>query len=127
MNGGSIYGEPVARIRVQGAIANQTVKLTSATLNDEAGKIQLHGEYQLASGQFQLDSRTVGFDLSRFEWLRQHGQSVTGKLAFSVTGSGTFENPRLEARANVTSLAFGGEPLWRTGLRRSRGKPQGRL
>ena len=32
LDGGSVFGEPVARIRAQGQIANQTVKLTSITV-----------------------------------------------------------------------------------------------
>ena len=108
---GSVYGEQVSRIRVQGAVANQVVKLTSATLNDEAGKIQLNGSYDLKSSRFQVDARTVGFDLSHFEWLRSHELAITGKLDISVTGSGTFDDPRLEAHATVAGLALSGEPL----------------
>jgi translocation and assembly module TamB len=111
LDGGTVYGEPVSRIRIQGAVANQVVKLTSATLNDEAGKIQLNGSYDLKSRRFQLDARSAGFDLSRIEWLRHHGLAITGKLGFSVAGSGTFDDPRLEARANVAGLALSGEPL----------------
>ena len=108
---GSLYGEPVSRIRVQGAVDNQVVKLTSATLNDEAGKIQLNGSYDLKSSLFQLDARTTGFDLSRLELLRRHEIAITGKLGLSVTGSGTFDDPRLEAHATVAGLALSGEPL----------------
>ena len=43
---GSVYGEPMARIRAQGTLANQTVKLTSVTVSEEAGKIAATGSYR---------------------------------------------------------------------------------
>ena len=111
LEGGTVFGEPVSRIRVQGSVAKQQIKLTSATLNDQAGKIQLNGTYDLQSSNFQLDARSTGFDLARIEWLHRHNLAVTGKLDFSVAGAGTFEDPRLEAHAKIAGLALGGESL----------------
>ena len=111
LDGGTVFGEPVSRIRVQGSVAKQQIKLTSATLNDEAGKIQLNGTYDLKSSSFQLDARSTGFDLARIEWLHRHNLAITGKLDFSVVGTGTFDDPRLEANANVAGLALSGESL----------------
>ena len=111
LDGGTVFGEPVSRIRVQGSVAKQQIKLTSATLNEEAGKIQLNGTYDLKSSSFQLDARSTGFDLARIEWLHRHSLALAGKLDFSVVGSGTFDDPRLEAHANIAGLALSGESL----------------
>ncbi len=111
LDGGSVFGEPVARIRAQGLIANQTIKLTSVTVNEEAGKISATGSYELKSRRFLLDARAAGIDVSRIDFLRKLGLSVTGKLGFSLAGFGTFDDPRLEAHANLAGLALSGEPL----------------
>ncbi len=111
LDGASVFGEPVSRIRAQGQIFNQTVKLTSITVSESAGKIAATGSYELKSGRFQLDARAAGVDVSRIEWLHKQGLSITGKLGFSLAGFGTFDDPRLEARASLAKLALSGEPL----------------
>jgi translocation and assembly module TamB len=108
---GSVYGEPVASIRAQGNIANQTIHLTSVTVSEEAGRIAATGSYDLASRRFQLDAKGAGIDVARLETLRRHGLAMTGKLGFTVQGAGTIEDPRLEAHATLTGVALSGEPL----------------
>jgi translocation and assembly module TamB len=108
---GSVYGEPVNRLRAQGAIAYQTIKLTSVTADGDAGKIAATGSYDLQSHRFQLDAKSAGIDVSRIQWLHNHGVAVTGKLGFSVQGSCLLNNPCLEARATFAGLTLSGEPL----------------
>ncbi len=110
---GSVYGEPITRIRAQGNIANQIINLTSVTVSEDAGKIAATatGSYDLSSRRFQLDARGAGIDVARFETLRRHGVKMTGKLGFTVQGTGTLDDPRLESRATLTGLTLGGEPL----------------
>jgi translocation and assembly module TamB len=108
---GTVYGEPVNRIRAQGTIANQIIKLTSVTVNEDAGKIAATGSYDLQSHRFQLDAKGAGIDVSRIEWLRHKELAVTGKLGFSVQGSCTLDNPCLEAHATLTGLTLSGESL----------------
>ena len=111
LDGGSVFGEPVARIRAQGLVANQTIKLTSVTANEDTAKISATGSYELRSHRFLLDARAGGIDVSRLEWIRKQGLAVTGKLGFSLAGFGTFDDPRLEAHATLAGLALSGEPL----------------
>ncbi|MGA3159609.1 MAG: translocation/assembly module TamB domain-containing protein [Terracidiphilus sp.] len=108
---GSIYGEPVARIRAQANIAGQTVNLTSVTVNENAGKFAATGSYDIPSHRFQLDARGAGIDMARIEALRRHGLAMTGKMEFTVQGTGTLDDPRLDAHASLTGLALSEEPL----------------
>jgi translocation and assembly module TamB len=108
---GSVYGEPITRIRAQGNIANQIIKLTSVTVSEDAGKIAATGSYDLSSRQFQLDARGAGIDVSRFETLRRNSLTMTGRMGFSVQGTGTINDPHLEAHATLASLVLSGEPL----------------
>jgi translocation and assembly module TamB len=108
---GSVYGEPVARIRAEGNIAGQTIKLNSLTVSEEAGKVSATGSYDLKSRRFQLDAKGAAINVARIQWLHHKGVDVTGKLGFSVQGSGTLDDPRLEAHATLAGLQVSGEPL----------------
>lgn len=111
VDGGAIYGEPVTRVRAQGRFANQQLRLTSLTASEIAGSLTATGSYDLKSHRFQIDASGAGFDVARIGWLSKQGLSVSGKLSFSITGSGTTGDPRLQARATLANLALGGEPL----------------
>ena len=111
LDGGSVYGEPTARIRAQGTMANRVVRLASVTVAGAAGKILATGSYDLDSRRFLLDARGTGIDVSRIEWLRRRGLAAAGKLGFTAAGFGTPDDPRLEVHAGLESLTLGGEAL----------------
>jgi translocation and assembly module TamB len=111
LDGGSVYGEPVSRFRAAGSIANQRINLTSVSVGDAAGNIAATGSYDLKSRQFQMDARGAGIDVSRIGWLHRQGLEATGKLGFTVQGSGLLDDPHLEGRATLSSLALSGVEL----------------
>jgi translocation and assembly module TamB len=117
MENGRVYGEPFERIRAQGAVANKTLRLTSVTVSKASGKIAATGSYEFPSRHFQLDARGSGIDLARIEWLRHQGMAVTGRLEFTLAGSGTPGDPRLETHATLPGLTLSGEPLGKFELR----------
>ena len=108
---GSAYGEPLTRMRAQGKIAGQVVQLSSITVNDSAGNVSASGSYDLRSRQFHIDAQGTDIDVARIERLRQAGLALTGKLNFSLTGSGTPADPHLESHAALAELALSGEPV----------------
>ena len=118
MERGVLYGEPVAGLRVRGALAGQVLKLASATINAAGGNLSASGSYdfkaaRFQAGHFQIDARAQNIDIARLGFLRSRSLDATGKLAFSLTGSGTLNDPRndmrLEGHATVTALTFGGQ------------------
>jgi translocation and assembly module TamB len=109
INSGSFYGEPVEHARAQGTMTNQVIKLTTVTLKGAAGSIAATGSFDLNSHQFQLDAHGSGIDLAKVEALRRQRMQTTGKLSFSIAGSGTPADPRLDVHATLNSLAVGGE------------------
>jgi translocation and assembly module TamB len=111
LDGGSVYGEPVARLRAQGTVSDSVVHLASITASEFEGSLSGTGSYDLRSRKFQIDARGSGIDVSRIGWLEKQGMAATGKLAFTVAGSGTPEDPHLEGHATLSTLALGGEPL----------------
>jgi translocation and assembly module TamB len=111
LNKGSIFSVPVEKVRAQGNLTKQSLNLTSVTISEEAGSISASGKYNLESHIFQVDAKGTGIDVARIGALRNHGLEVTGKLGFTVSGSGTFDDPHLEAHATLPNLTVDGEPL----------------
>ncbi len=111
LDNGSIYGEHVARIRAQGVFAGQTLKLTSLTANEASGSIAASGSYDVKSRRYQLQAKGTGIDVSRIKWLSGQGMTASGKLGFSLAGSGTLDNPQLDGRATFSALKLNSEML----------------
>jgi translocation and assembly module TamB len=111
LDNGVAYGEPLARVRTQGKIAGRIMQLTSVTVNDQAGKLSASGTFDLRSHQFQIDARGNNIDMARIQRLRNAGLDVSGELGFSITGSGTPDDPRLTAKGNLTGLTLSGQPM----------------
>jgi translocation and assembly module TamB len=109
MDGGSLYGEPLKRLQIQAAMAGQTVRVTSATLSEAAGSLAASGSYDLKTKNFQVDAHSADIDISRIAWIDRHDLEMAGKLGISITGSGTLDDPRLEAHATANALTLGGQ------------------
>jgi translocation and assembly module TamB len=107
----TVYGEPVAQMRAQGSVSGQIVKIASLNLTGEAGKIAASGSYDLAAKRFQIDANAAAIDVARLHFLQAQGITAAGKLGFTLSGAGTVDDPRLQARATLTSLSYGDEPL----------------
>jgi translocation and assembly module TamB len=111
LDGGTVYGQPITRVRAQGAMVNSLVKLASVTASGASGKVSATGSYDLKSKRFQVDAKGTGIDLTQIEQLRSQDLEVNGKVDFSVLGSGTPDDPHLEGHATLSSLTVEGEPL----------------
>ncbi len=109
MDRGSIYGESVTRLRVEGAMANHVLKLSSAALIEAGGTVSASGSYDFKTGTFDVDAHGSAIDLSRIGWGVRRNLEAAGKLQVSVTGSGSLDDPRLTAHATVDSLTLGGQ------------------
>jgi translocation and assembly module TamB len=109
MERGSLYGEPVSGLRVQAALAGQVLKLTSATFNAAGGNLSASGSYDFNARRFQVDAHAENIDITRIDFVPSRNFDATGKLAFSISGSGTLHDPRLEGHATLAALTFGGQ------------------
>ena len=111
LNAGTVYGEPVKRLRVQGSIAGQTLHLAQVTASTPAGVLTGSGSYGLRDGQFQGEVRGTAIDVAKIDWVRRQNWGATGKLTFNAHGSGTLNDPRVEADATLAALEVEGQPL----------------
>jgi translocation and assembly module TamB len=111
LDDGSVYGEPVSRIRADGTIANQTIKLSSINSRGAAGAISASGSYDLDTRHFQAEAHAAGIVIANIERLHSTGNTLGGTLEFSATASGTPDDPHVEGRATLARLSVGGETL----------------
>ena len=95
---------------MQGAIADQVIKLSSITLDSKAGSVTGSGSYDLHAQRFQAEARGTGLDVAGIEHLHAVGETVAGKLGFTATASGTMQDPRIEAHATLSDLMVDREP-----------------
>ena len=109
MDRASLYGEQPTRIRIEGAMANQVLRLTSATLSEAGGTLSASGSYDIATRGFEFKAHGAGIDIAQIGWVRRHNSNATGKLTLSLAGSGTLENPRLEGRATIGAFTLAGQ------------------
>jgi len=108
---GVVYGEPVTHLHAQGSLTNGLLHFTSIAASSPAGSVTAYGNYDLNSHRFQIDSSGSGIDMAKIESLRQFDNEITGRLEFSLNGSGTLDDPSIQAHANVSSLTIGGQSL----------------
>jgi translocation and assembly module TamB len=111
LQNGTIYGEPITKARAEGSLTNQLIKVTSIEADNKAGRLSGFGSYDLHSRHFEAQLQSSGIDVAELQQVRRLGTTMTGNLGFSIIGSGTLDDPRLEAQATLADLTVGGESL----------------
>jgi translocation and assembly module TamB len=111
LDNATAYGEPITRLRAQGTLSGELLKFASISVGAQSGNVSASGSFDLKSRRFQIDAQGAGIDIAKIEALHKQDPDATGTLGFTVTGSGTLDDPRLEAHATLAGLAVGGEPL----------------
>jgi len=111
LDSGSVYGEPVNRIRAQGKIAERVLSFSSISIASGAGAITATGSYDLESKRFQVDAKSAGIDVAKIDSLSRQNWGATGRLGFNVSGTGTLDDPQLQGDASLANLELGGEPV----------------
>ncbi|HXS76712.1 MAG TPA: translocation/assembly module TamB domain-containing protein [Terracidiphilus sp.] len=109
LENGSFYDEPLTRARLDGNIAGKVIQLSSATLTNSAGTVNASGTYDLNTLRFTVNAHAANLDLAKIDHVRQRTTNIEGSLGFTLTGSGTKEDPRVEAHASLSNLTVGGE------------------
>lgn len=106
-----IHGEPIEHIRAQGSLADHVLDLTSLTAQSAAGAIAASGSYNLQSGQFNGEARGNSIDLTKIKSLDLFDSTISGKLTFNATASGTRNDPQIAGSAEIAGIEIQGKPL----------------
>lgn len=108
---GVLYGEPLTRARAQGKMVGRLAEIDSMTMTGGAGTIAGSGSYDLHSRQFKIDAHGSALDIAKIQRIHQLGTELGGSFGFTLTGSGTFDDPHLDAHATLSDLEISGEKL----------------
>lgn len=108
---GVVYDEPIGRIRAQGKTSGHVVQLASVTVNDDAGKLTAAGSYDLQTHKFQVSAKGTEINVGRIRRLQAADMAMNGKAGFTLSGSGTVDDPHLEGNGTLSGLTLGGEPV----------------
>jgi translocation and assembly module TamB len=106
---GTLYGEPVSSIAVQGSFDNHVLTLREATAATPSGNISLHGAYDVRAHTFDCQANAAGLDLAKLRHLRDNMPSMTGRLGLQFTASGTIDDPRIDGHGAVEGLSVRGQ------------------
>ena len=109
MDRGLIYGEPVTRLRVEASLANDVLRVSSASAGEAGGELSASGSYDFNAKTFALDAHGSGIDIAQIGWVSSHNLEAAGRLSVSIAGSGSLDDPRLTANATFNSLTLGGQ------------------
>jgi len=109
------YGESLDHLHAVGSVAGQQLKITSLVARQSSdkgsGQLTATGSYDMAHKSFQVDARGAGIDLGSIQAVKQTGMGVSGKLGLTVIGDGTLDDPKLQAKATLSSMKIGEEPV----------------
>jgi translocation and assembly module TamB len=111
LTNGTVYGEPVSTLRVQGSLTNQVLKLTSVAAKAPAGTLTAQGSYDLNASRIDIQGSANSIDIAKLDHVRNSDSGVTGSLSFHMGVSGTRDNPAIEGHATVSDLKMQGEAL----------------
>ena len=109
LDNGTLYGEPLKTDSRPGKDSQGTLQLSSVTMNNAAGTVIGVGTYDVHTQQFQVDAHGTEIDIAKIDRLRSGGTELAGSLGFSISGSGTFDDPHLNGRASLANLTVSGE------------------
>ncbi len=108
---GTIWNQAIARISVQGKLANQTLQLNALNISDGAAKATGSGTYNLQTRQFQVEARGSNIQLAQIQRVQESNLGASGVLNFQITGNGSYDDPHLSGSGTLHSLIVRGEEI----------------
>jgi translocation and assembly module TamB len=109
MVNGSIYGEPVKSVAADVQFAQQEARLINMLAVHNGAQITGSGTYNLTTTAFRFQMVGSNFQLATIHRLQNNKASLAGLLNFNATGSGTIQNPIINASARVHNVVVNGE------------------
>jgi outer membrane protein assembly complex protein YaeT len=99
------YGEHFDSLLAEAGIANQQLELTKIELQKKDGQLVATGEYGLTSRAYELNAKAENLQLTG---LTLPGRPpIRGSLTLSAEGSGSIDNPILDAELTAANVRFG--------------------
>ena len=106
LRNGSVYSEPVERFSSDLNFNGEEAELRNIQLTHYASNVTGGAGYSPSSHAFRFNLAGHNFDLARISVLQSARIAVTGRGDFIANGSGTLEQPTLNAAIHLHDLTF---------------------
>jgi translocation and assembly module TamB len=103
---GSVYGEPVERFSSDLSFQGEQAELSHMQMTHYESTVGGGGTYNLSTHAYRFNLTGNNFDLKRISTLQSARIAVTGRADFVADGSGTLEEPKLNAAIHLHDLTF---------------------
>src|SRR6185437_13344598 len=108
VTGGAAYDEPYKSLNADLRFAGTEIDAVNLVFLQGDGWVTGNGGYNLKAKTFHFDAQGKRFDLAHLHRLQSSKYTVAGMLAFEAHGSGTLQNPKLQANLHLTGLNLDG-------------------
>ncbi|HUB16984.1 MAG TPA: translocation/assembly module TamB domain-containing protein [Acidobacteriaceae bacterium] len=109
LTGGTLYGEQYRSLTADVQFRGRDVNATDLIFAMDGGRISGDGGYNLTSKAAHFNLRGSGFELAHIKRLENAQYPVLGTVDFEAEGSGTLEDPVLQASVHVRNLELARE------------------
>jgi translocation and assembly module TamB len=106
LSGALIHGEPVQHLDSKLEFNRDQVSLDDLHLAYYDAHVTGAGTYTFSTHAFRINLNGDNFDLARIPQLQVSRVGVDGRLDFSAQGSGTLQQPSINAKIRLRDLAF---------------------
>ncbi len=105
---GSAYGQPLDSVSSDLRFTGQEVQFDSVHLRSAGAEVTGSGAFNVGTRAFRYNAHGTGIETTRFRRLQIGKTSVAGIAEVTTQGSGTVENPNLQAEIRVPDVKING-------------------
>jgi translocation and assembly module TamB len=109
LSNATVYGEPNCSVVADVQFAGRDVEVSTMRASNASGEVSGSGSYNLQSSAFRFNLKSSAIQLARIQLLRQKRIDVQGNATLEASGSGTTQQPIINAKLHFRDLAFSGE------------------
>jgi translocation and assembly module TamB len=106
---GTLYGEHFRTLSSKLVFTRSTIELRELRLLENGSQVEAAGSFDMKSRAIQFHATGENIQLAHIEKLQGLRFKVSGTAAFKATGSGTLDEPALNADLEVKGLTMNGE------------------
>ncbi len=107
---GSAYGEPYRSASTDLTFRGSGLQFQNFVAEEGGGHMTGSATYDLSTRAFTFTAEGKNFELANLTRIQTKKLSVAGKAEFRASGSGTLEEPAIDAHFQLTRLVLSGDP-----------------
>ncbi|MCU1286822.1 MAG: hypothetical protein JWO13_3172 [Acidobacteriales bacterium] len=108
---GTILNEPFKVLHSDIRFAGREAQFSNIALSQNGAQVTGNATYNLTTEAFRFNASGDNFDLAHIQVLQRPRLSLAGRARFQASGSGTVEQPTINANILLTHLIANGESI----------------